>query len=176
MFKTLALLAALAFGSFAAANATPINGSLGITGANDNWDSTTIHFTSPAMINAVNGTFGSSLVGTTAFMYDFGYLPADFGGTSYTLFSAGDGIHLDVSSITSGYVDKLGLHMAGVGTFYENGFDATPGNFILNSSNSGVVTFQVTATASPVPEPASLALFGTGLLGIVGIARRKFNV
>lgn len=176
MFKTLALLAALAFGSFAAANATPINGSLGITGANDNWNTNTIHFTQGATINAVSGTFGSSLVGTTAFMYDFGYLPADFGGVTYTLFSANDGIHLDVSSVTSGYVDNLGLHMAGVGTFFENGFDPTPGTFTLNSSNSGVVTFQVTASASPVPEPASLALFGTGLLGIVGIARRKFNV
>ena len=176
MFRTLALLAALAFGSFAAANATPINGSLGITGANNSWDTFGIHFTSPAMINAVSGTFDSSLINTTVYMYDFGYHPANFGGTTYTLFSANNGIHLDVSSITSGYVDNLGLHMAGVGTFFERGFDATPGSFILNSSNSGVVTFQVTATASPVPEPASLALFGTGLLGIVGIARRKFNV
>ncbi len=30
------------------------------------------------------------------------------------------------------------------------------------------------AITSPVPEPASLALFGTGILGLAGVAKRKF--
>ena len=176
MFKTLALLAALAFGSFAAANATPINGSIGITGANNSWDSTAIYFTAPATVNAVSGTFAApDLSGTTAYLQNFSYLPATY-STPVGLLNGNNGLQLFATSITSGYVDKLGLHIAGIGFFNEAGFDTTPGTFTLNSSNSGVVTFQVTASASPVPEPASLALFGTGLLGIVGIARRKFNV
>jgi hypothetical protein len=33
----------------------------------------------------------------------------------------------------------------------------------------------VTLNATPVPEPTSLALFGTGILGLAGAARRKFR-
>jgi len=53
-------------------------------------------------------------------------------------------------------------------TLGEAVYGTNDGNFSLTSvSNS---TFQ----ASPVPEPSSLALLGTGALGILGVVRRKF--
>lgn len=54
------------------------------------------------------------------------------------------------------------------------------GNLELTTQGGGAginnVTFSATttATASPVPEPTSLTLLGTGLLGVAGMARRKF--
>ena len=67
--------------------------------------------------------------------------------------------------------------LAGASTGYllieTNAMQFVPGTFTVQDGVS--VNGQAWAPAT-TPEPASLALFGTGLLGIVGVARRKFNV
>jgi PEP-CTERM motif len=60
---------------------------------------------------------------------------------------------------------RFDLQTSGVYAFYYN-------NEL--SESSGTFSASVAPNASPVPEPSSLALFGTGVLGVAGAARRKF--
>jgi hypothetical protein len=60
---------------------------------------------------------------------------------------------------------RFDLQTSGVYAFYYN-------NEL--SESSGTFTAASAPNASPVPEPSTLALFGSGVLGLAGAARRKF--
>jgi hypothetical protein len=173
ILKHFVAIAALVLGTSLAANATPISGGIGIAGA-DSWSSTSdiVTFTNPGFVISGSGSY-TGLTGGATLVGSLNDTPANF-VTPIVFFKGPNGSELDLDSITSSVISDNTLTIQGTGTLLLDGFTPTVGFFTITSSQNEVSVFEATAAATP--EPESLALFGTGLLGIVGIARRKFKV
>jgi len=181
LLSTLALIAALAAPAAAHAD-TFMTGQFSVQGTVTNVGNT-LNFNPTTIMTGFGtqtGTFATLLTdgehvtgGTTTIAYN-PYVPnsafLQFGTLTATI-----GTLLEDTTIVNG---RPVLGFSGSGTFSNPGFLTTPGTFTFSTQESGAVTFSATAIAvsqPAIPEPSTLTLFGTGLLGFAGVVSRKFR-
>ena len=104
----------------------------------------------------------------------FGYPSIGFyNGTSYSAIQLSGGITNLIApeyatyDLTTSFSPVAGSVF---NSFVPGGYATDRGTFVLNPASG---TFSASASVSAVPEPASLMMFGTGAVGLIGYVRRR---
>mgnify|MGYP003574540567 FL=1 len=163
-------------------NAVSINGSLEISGGFQPIDAvsspvgldvaTGIDFTTNGLVVGSAGDL-TTLFGSTVTMTDFQFDP-DLVPNPVTLWSVNTfSFSMDTVTINTNPRSTTNLSLSGSGTVSGAGFDPTDGNWEFTANTANGTTFSWSSSTVAVPIPAAIWLFGSGLLGMVSIARRR---
>ncbi len=166
-----------------------LNGGIGMTGSFipvDNeglqvpiFDSTGVSFDgSSFLVTTATGDY-ASLAGKTGIINDFIFVPS----SPITPLWSIDGISFAMTSIA---YDKRALpnnsyniEIFGAGIVTAAGFEDTPGFWSFTGQGADNANFSWSASSgsssAPVPEPATMFLLGTGMIGFVTARRRKMK-
>ena len=175
MKKLLATLLCLAPIS---AFAVPISGSISIDGQ-DSYTASKVNFAGKGNVGVGTASgsfapaFSAGCFGCVT-LTSFNYVGFTSPVTVYSATIGGRTTTFQITSIVSEQQSGAFLDVEAKGFATLTGFDKTPGIYDF-STQGGInksVTFSATTTATPTPEPVSMAVLGAGLLG-VGLFRRK---
>ena len=172
--------------AYQSANAVSINGSVEIGGPFQPVDdgspanvvgldvATGVEFTNNGLVLDSSGDLSGLAFGQSVTMTDFQFDPS-LSPNPVTVWSTGGfSFTMDSVTINTSPRSTTELSLSGTGTVSGTGYDDTPGQWNFTAQTANDVTFSwSSSTVSAVPVPAAVWLFGSGLVGLAGVARRS---